>query len=162
MKKRTTLQLCMSISLLLLFLSGPSAVQDVKGSPTEQQALLIFTLSDVTAGRPVDDHSGNWQYVTAVATNHGGTKWQLTAMKRFNSGIAGGVKLPASMLTGTVMYSTPTGAPPEFITFQGVHDLTTTREWGNITSTSPQFHSYAGGTFTFDANNNNMLVITAP
>ncbi len=110
---------------------------------------LVFNLT-LLFNETVNDAAGNWQYAAADAVEvMTGRKAQLIATKRANS--SGGVTFPVSMLTATLMLAAQTGLVPENLTLQGVHDLTTNNETGSVSSASPEFAEYIGGTFGFDA-----------
>ena len=113
---------------------------------------LVFQLN-ILFDKTFADNGGNWQYAAAEARNARGEIAKLAATKRDNSSTDESgkfVQFPASMLSGTLMFPSP-GTPPEFITFQGVHDLESNDEWGTITAASPKYGGYVGGTFSFTA-----------
>jgi hypothetical protein len=112
----------------------------------------------------LNDNGGNWQYVgTTALEQSSGRTVQLIATKRENTitkvseNPITNVSFAASMLTATIIYPVPEGcAPPDLcvppnLTIQGIHDLTTNNETGSVSSASPEFADYIGGTFTFDA-----------
>jgi len=73
---------------------------------------------------------------------------QLIAMKRDNS--VGTATFAASMLTAAIMYPSKDGGVSPNLTIQGVHDLTSNNETDSVSSASPEFADYIGGTFSFD------------
>jgi hypothetical protein len=109
---------------------------------------LSFTLT-LLFNEQVGDDWGNWQYAAANAVEAGGQTAQLIATKRDNS--HAGINFPASMLTATLMLPATGAQVPENLTLQGVHDLATNNETGSVSSASPHFAAYVGGTFSFDA-----------
>jgi hypothetical protein len=99
----------------------------------------------------LSDNGGNWQYVgTTAVEQSSGTTVQLIATKRENT--VGNVSFYASMLTATIMYPPQNdGVPPQNLTIQGVHDLSSNNETGSVSSASSELADYIGGTFFFDA-----------
>jgi len=112
---------------------------------------LTFKIQTVLVNQQFSDNGGNWQYVGAdlveQATNEA---VQLIAMKRDNSTC--GVNFAASMLTASVLYPSQENSVSEHFTIQGLHDLKSNNETGNVTSASRRFAEYVGGAFSFDFN----------
>lgn len=119
-------------------------------------APLTFTLT-LLFNQTVPDAGGNggeWQYAAANVFNQAGDQVaQLIATKRDNS--SAGFTFPASMLTATLLFPSQDGGVPPNLTIQGVHSLTppgsvpVVIETGSVSSASPEYAEFIGGSFTF-------------
>jgi hypothetical protein len=110
---------------------------------------LSFQIQTVLVNQQFNDNGGNWQYVGADLVEQASMEAvKLIAMKRENSTC--GVNFAASMLTASVMYPSQENGVSEHFTIQGLHDLKSNNETGNVTSASRRFAEYVGGRFFFD------------
>jgi hypothetical protein len=109
---------------------------------------LSFTLTLLFNEQTGDDW-GNWQYAGATAPDPSSQQTvQLIATKRDNS--HAGVSFPASMLTATIIFPVSDGPTWAHLTIQGIHDLSSNNETGTVTSASPLYAPYVGGSFWFE------------
>lgn len=108
----------------------------------------------------VDDAGGFWQYVETGAVDHTSQESvQVIATKRAQA--LPGEKPAAAMLTAMLVFSAGTeGEVAANLTLQGLHDLNTHDEVGSVSSASPQFARYIGGTFRFDASSSMLTIST--
>lgn len=117
---------------------------------------LSFTLTLLFNQQAVD-FFGSWEYAAANVAQGNQQVAQLIATKRTNS--YQGSNFPASMLTATLIFNEPDGPTSANLTIQGIHDLTSNNETGSVSSASPMYAAYIGGTFTFEGG---VLTISPP
>lgn len=106
----------------------------------------------------VDDAGGNWRYVETEAIEQTNLESVLVIATKRSQALPGD-QPAAAMLTALLVFPTRMEGPvPANLTLQGLHDLNSHNEIGSVSSASPQFARYIGGTFRFDASSSILTV----